>query len=239
MKMTRNLHGKMVLLLIKAQIVATFTSDSSRASIAALKGRIEALQGPCSCIIIQADLRDPATSKLIVEETIQAFGQHIDILVNNAAAEMNKPLEEVTIEDFDYIFHLNVRAPLLLTTAVKKYLRTGRIINISSVGSRTGFANFSLYSSSKAGLEGLTRSMAAELGRDGHTVNTVNPGPVQSDMLDNIPKDIVSMQKANTPIENRLGTVDDVAQIVAWLASEESRWITGQCISASGGYALY
>lgn len=229
----------MIQVLIHVQIVATFTTDSSRASIEALKGRIEALQGPSSCIIVQADLRDPATSKLIVEETVKAFGQHIDILVNNAAAEMKKPLEEVTIDDFDYVFHLNVRAPLLLTAEVKKYLRKGRVINISSVGSRTGYANFSLYSSSKAGLEGLTRSMAAELGRDGHTVNTVNPGPVQSGMLANIPEENFSMQKANTPIENRLGTVDDVAQIVAWLASEESRWITGQCISASGGYALY
>ncbi len=67
----------------------------------------------------------------------------------------------------------------------------------------------------------------------------MNPGPVQSEMLGNIPKDLVEMQKKLTPIENRLGTFDDIAQIVAWLASEESRWVTGQAISASGGFDMY
>jgi 3-oxoacyl-[acyl-carrier protein] reductase len=81
--------------------------------------------------------------------------------------------------------------------------------------------------------------LAAELGEEGHTVNAVNPGPVQSDLLENIPKEIVEMQKKQTPAGNRLGEVDDVAQIVAWLASEESRWITGQALSASGGLEMY
>jgi 3-oxoacyl-[acyl-carrier protein] reductase len=85
----------------------------------------------------------------------------------------------------------------------------------------------------------MTRCWAAELGGEGHTVNAVNPGPVQSQLLENIPKEIVEMQKAQTPVQNRIGTVDDVAQVVAWLASEESRWVSGQVISASGGWAMY
>jgi 3-oxoacyl-[acyl-carrier protein] reductase len=115
----------------------------------------------------------------------------------------------------------------------------GRIINIASVGARAGFAGLSLYCSSKAAMEGLSRSWAAELGHNGTTVNTVNPGPVQSEMLDNIPKDIVEAQKKATPIENRVGTVEEVSRVVGWLASEESGWITGQTISASGGWAMY
>ena len=114
-----------------------------------------------------------------------------------------------------------------------------RIINISSVGSRAGFSGLSVYCSSKAALEGLTRCWAAELSHNGTTVNAVNPGPVQSAMLDNIPKEIVAAQKAATPIEHRVGTAEEIAAIVGWLAGEESRWVTGQVLSASGGWAMY
>jgi 3-oxoacyl-[acyl-carrier protein] reductase len=129
---------------------------------------------------------------------------------------------------------------MLMTQAVLSHLRApGRIINISSVGARYGFRDLSIYCSSKATLEGLTRCWAAELGAAGHTVNAVNPGPVQTQLMDKIPKDYIEMQKAQTPVENRLGTVDDIAQIVAWLAGEGCRWISGQVLSAGGGWAIY
>ena len=88
-------------------------------------------------------------------------------------------------------------------------------------------------------MEGLTRCWAAELGKNGTTVNAVNPGPVQSEMLDNIPKDIVEMQKAQTPLQNRVGTVEEVAAVVCWLAGDDSRWVTGQTINVSGGWTMY
>lgn len=189
---------------------------------------------------IKADLRDVQSFADIVQHTRAAFGESIDILINNAGAEVVKGLQDITDEDFDFVYHLNVRAPMLLLGQVLPHLRApGRIISLGSVGARQGFKNLSLYCSSKAALEGLTRCWAAELGAKNHTANVVNPGPVQSDMLDKIPKDLVEMQKVLTPLENRLGTFDDIAQIVAWLASEESRWVTGQSISASGGYDMY
>jgi 3-oxoacyl-[acyl-carrier protein] reductase len=127
-----------------------------------------------------------------------------------------------------------------MAQAVQPHLRKpGRIINISSVGGRCGFSGFSIYGPSKAALEQLSRNLAAELGPDGHTVNSVAPGPVESDMLDKIPKELVEMQMKQTPCEHRLGNSDDVALIVAWLASEDSRWVTGQTISASGGFTMY
>lgn len=138
------------------------------------------------------------------------------ILINNAGCELNKPLTETTVDDFASVYDLNVRTPFLLTQAVIPHLPKngdGRIINISSVGSRSGFANLSLYCSSKAALEGLTRCCAAELGSQGHTVNAVAPGPVQSEMLDNIPREIVEMRKRTTPVQNRLGSMDDVARL--------------------------
>jgi len=177
-----------------------------------------------------------------VKELFKIDGKEmkIDILVNNAGTELVKGLGDITPEDFSKVYDLNVRGALLMTQAVLPYLPPrGRIVNISSVGSRSGFANLGLYCSSKAALEGLTRCWAAELGKNGVTVNALNPGPVQSEMLDNIPKDIVQRQKDSTPIENRVGTVEEVAMIVAWLAGEESRWVTGQTISASGGWAMY
>lgn len=130
---------------------------------------------------------------------------------------------------------------MLLVKAVQPHLRPGggRIINMSSVGGRAGFKGLSLYCSSKAALEGFTRCWAAELGSEGHTVNAVSPGPVETELLENIPREIVEMQKRMTPLENRVGTVDDIAQLVAWLASEESRWVSGQVLSASGGWAMY
>lgn len=126
-----------------------------------------------------------------------------------------------------------------MTKAVAPRLKApGRVINVSSVGARCGFEKLAIYSSSKAALEGLTRGLAAELGGDGTTVNAVAPGPTESDMLEDVPKDIVEIQLKMTPVQHRYGAADDIAQVVAWLAGEESRWISGQTISASGGYAM-
>ncbi|KAF5559406.1 hypothetical protein FPHYL_7094 [Fusarium phyllophilum] len=225
-----------------AKVVATYTSPNSEKLVKELSDKIASLDPASECIGVKADLKDESSPAEIVRQAVAAFGSQIDILVNNAGMELVKSHADITTSDFDSIFYLNVRAPLLLLQAVKPYLPLsggGRIINISSLGARCGFKNLSLYCASKAALEGLTRSWAAELGEEGHTVNAVNPGPVQSDLLDNIPKEIIEMQKKQTAAGNRLGEVDDVAQIVAWLASEESRWITGQALSASGGLEMY
>lgn len=116
----------------------------------------------------------------------------IDILVNNAATDSVKALPDISVADFNYVYDLNVRAPLLLTQAVLPVLRKpGRIINISSGGARGGYAMKTLYCSSKAALEGMTRCLAAELGADGTTVNCVDPGPVQTELMDLNPKGLV------------------------------------------------
>ena len=218
----------------------TFTSASSEESVDELVKRVEQLENGSAAAKIQVDLRQVDAAKTIVQASRSAFGDHIDILVNNAGAQLAKGLGDISVDDFSYVYDLNVRAVLLLSQEVLPFLRTpGRIINISSVGARSGLKDVSLYCSSKAAVEGMTRCFAAELGPLGHTVNTVNPGPVQTDILDGIPKDIVDMQKKLTPVENRLGTTDDIAQIVVFLAEENSRWITGQAISASGGLSMY
>jgi 3-oxoacyl-[acyl-carrier protein] reductase len=159
--------------------------------------------------------------------------------VNNAGVLAGKAITETTAEDYAAVFDINVRAPLLMTGAVVPHLRApGRVINISSVGSRSGPPKYALYAASKAALEGMTRSLAHELGDAGHTVNAVAPGPTESEMLDEVPKEITEIQFKMTAVQHRVGTVDDIARIVAWLASEDGRWISGQTISASGGYLM-
>ena len=218
----------------------TFTSPNSEKSVDELVARIEQLQNGSAAAKVQADLRQVDAPRKIVQATRSAFGDHIDILINNAGCELVRGLGDITVDDFSYVYDLNVRAVLLMSQEVLPYLRPpGRIINVSSVGARLGFKELSLYCSSKAAVEGMTRCFAAELGPQGHTVNAVNPGPVQTDVLDGIPKEIVEMQKKSTPVENRLGTTDDIAQIVGFLSEESSRWITGQAISASGGFSMY
>lgn len=217
-----------------------YASARSQDATEHLISNIIALENGSTAIKVRADLRLTAAPQNILQTHLNAFGTHVDILVNNAGCELVKGLGDITPEDFSYVFNLNVRAVVLMTQAVLPHLRSpGRIINVSSVGARCGFKDLSLYCSSKAAVEGLTRCHAAELGAKGHTVNSVNPGPVQTDLLNGIPKEIIEMQKKTTPAENRLGTTDDVAQIVAFLSEENSRWITGQAISASGGFAMY
>lgn len=160
--------------------------------------------------------------------------------MNNAAVQITRPLAEISQQDYEDVYNVNVRGVILMTQAVLPHMPPrSRIINISSVGGRAGFANLSLYTSSKAALEGLTRSWAGELGVNGTTVNAVAPGPVQSEMLDSIPKEILSAQKNSTPVETRLGTPQEVSNVVCWLAGEESAWVSGQTLNVSGGWTMY
>lgn len=221
------------------QVTLVYTSPKSKELTEKVAAEISSIGNGSNSAIVQADLKQLDAPDEIVAVTRKAFGDHIDILVNNAGVLFGKAITETTAEDYADIFDVNVRAPLLLTKAVVPYLRApGRIINMSSVGARACFPKMSLYAASKGALEGMTRSLAQELGDAGHTVNAVAPGPTESEMLDNVPKDIVRGQLKLTAVEHRVGTTDDIARIVAWLASEDAKWVSGQTISASGGFLM-
>ena len=221
-----------------AKVVITYSSDRSKTSVEELITQIKS-EANSSAIGVQCNLHSLEAPRQIIEASLRAFGPHIDILVNNAAMITDKFVQNITPEHFDDVFHLNARAPLLMVQAILPHLRApGRIVSISSVAAREKFPGVGTYAASKAALEGYTRTWATELGRDGTTVNAVNPGPVESEMLDQVATTIIDRQKQVTPVENRVGTAEEVAEIVAFLAEPRSSWVTGQCISASGGYLV-
>ncbi|KAF2755679.1 NAD(P)-binding protein [Pseudovirgaria hyperparasitica] len=219
-----------------AKVLVTYNSESSASKVERFATEI----GP-QIDSVQANLSDHKGPEKVVEAATNFFGEKsIDILVNNAAFLNNGALGEITRDDYDAVFNVNVAGTLFLTQAIRPHLRpAARIINISSVGARMANVGMSLYTASKAALNGLTRVWASELGHDGTTVNAVCPGPVQSDMLDLVPAEIKELQRKETPVEQRFGEDRDIAGVVSWLAEERSRWVTGQVISASGGYAKY
>lgn len=225
-----------------AKVCITYTSASSESKTTDLISQVKGLSNGAEMIAVRADAADEQSPSRIVDETTKAFGSDIDILVNNAAVEIHPELSKVTKADFDHVYHINVLHPLLLTQAVLPHLRKpGRVINVSSVGARIGVPQMSLYSSSKAAIEGLTRALAAELGDkvEGTTVNSIAPGPIVSDMLDGIPENVKNAQRDATPVAKRFGEPKEVANTVAWLVSPEASWISGQVINVSGGWTMY
>ncbi|KAI6316486.1 hypothetical protein MCOR30_009300 [Pyricularia oryzae] len=226
-----------------ASVILHYASPSSQANVEAVCAEIASLPHKPGTSRFRADLSSASgASTLLAEIKAQRGGDsfRLDILVNNAGASKAVPLARITAADYEATYGLNVRGPLLVTQAVLPHLNPrSRIVNVSSVGARAGYPSLSLYCSSKAALEGLTRVWAAELGADGTTVNCVAPGPVESDMLDLIPQELVRSQRMRTPVEKRTGRVDEVARVVTWLCGEASGWVSGQTISASGGYAMY
>ncbi|MCJ1429972.1 hypothetical protein MMC29_007887, partial [Sticta canariensis] len=154
-----------------------------------LVSKIKALDNGSSAIKVRADLGQIESPEQIVEAARSAFGEHIDILINNAAIGQHKTITE----SMAVVLHL--RAP-------------GRIINIGSLAASIGMAGFSIYSATKGALVALTRSLAAELGPAGHSVNCVNPGVVMTDAVDTLPPGYIEANKALTPMENRSGQVE-------------------------------
>lgn len=174
--------------------------------------------------------------KVMIDEIIKEFGR-IDILVNNAGITKDGLMLRMTDEDFDRVIDVNLKGTFNCTKYVSKYMlkqKSGKIINISSVVGLSGNAGQVNYSASKAGIIGITKSAAKELSSRGITVNAVAPGYVDTDMTkvlsDNIRNEILK----NIPLQ-RMGNVEDISNCVAFLASEDASYITGQVISVDGG----
>lgn len=188
-------------------------------------------------IAVKANVTSKQDTELLFTE-IKKLGK-IDILVNNAAIAVNGSLEESNLDQFDQVFSINVKGVVAITLAALPLINDGgRIINISSGAARASLANFGFYSATKAALEALTRCWSQELGKRQITVNAIAPGTTQTDMLEQgLTKEAQQAFIDKTAL-GRVGQPADIADVVAFFASDDSRWITGKTIDCDGGLAL-
>ncbi len=188
---------------------------------------------------VQCDVSDYAACGKMVEELIASYG-HIDILVNNAGITRDNLILKMSEEEFDAVLNTNLKGTFHTIRHLSRYFvkqRAGRIINLSSVSGVMGNAGQANYSASKAGVIGLTKSVARELARRGITCNAVAPGYIETEMTAQMPEAAKEAVKQQIPLQ-RTGTVWDIAEVVAFLASEKASYITGQVISVDGGMSI-
>ncbi len=175
----------------------------------------------------------------MVEWVIRRY-KKIDVLVNNAGIAQQKLFTDITSSEWDAMIDTNLKSMFLVTKAVLPYMiheKSGKIINISSVWGMCGASCEVHYSAAKAGVIGFTKALAKEVGLSNITVNCVAPGVIQTDMLNAFSSDELTALKEETPL-GMLGTPDDVAKAVAFLASEDANFITGQVLSPNGGFVI-
>ena len=205
-----------------------------RARDAAAAAAVEAIRAAGGhAIAVRADAGDVAAIRHLFDEAAHNFGPP-DIVVANAGSLVAKPLAEATLQDFEAGFMTNARGTFLTFSEAARRIRDGgRIIGLSSVLVRIGRPGIGLYTASKAAIEQFAHVLARELGPRGITVNVVAPGATDTEMLPETSRRTVPQM---TPL-GRIGRPDDIADVVAFLASEAARWISGQVIGANGGIA--
>jgi 3-oxoacyl-[acyl-carrier protein] reductase len=213
-----------------ANVAITYTKGAEAA--AAVVKEIEGAGG--KAIAIQADATDAAAVQAAVEKTVATF-KGLDILVNNAGTAIPKPFEEATLEELDRVLDLNIRGVFVATQAALKHLKSGgRIIMIGScVGERTLTPGLAAYSATKGAVKMFTQGLSREVGSRGITVNNVQRGPIDTE-LNPASGDWATPQKAVTAL-NRYGKPEEVAALVAFIASPESSYITGANLTVDGG----
>ncbi|TCU75675.1 3-oxoacyl-[acyl-carrier protein] reductase [Tissierella praeacuta] len=189
--------------------------------------------------IFKADVSKRNEVDSMINFCIEEFNS-IDVLINNSGISQSKLFTDITDEDLDNMINVNLKSVFYCTQAALKYMlpkKKGKIINISSIWGIIGSSCEVHYSATKAGIIGLTKSLAKELGPSNIQVNSVAPGVIQTEMLSPYNEDELNVLKENTPLM-RLGTPYDIANCVLFLASHNADFITGQIISPNGGFVI-
>ena len=191
------------------------------------------------CLTVQGDVTNFEDCKKMIESAIKEFGK-IDVLINNAGITKDMLLARMKEEDFKQVIDVNLVGTFNMTKNVISYMmkaRSGRIINISSVVGISGNAGQTNYSASKAGIIGFTKSLAKEVASRNILVNAVAPGFIETQMTDVLKQEVKEEIAKNIPLR-RMGTPEDVANVVKFLAGEQSSYITGQVINVDGGMLM-
>jgi 3-oxoacyl-[acyl-carrier protein] reductase len=190
-------------------------------------------------LAIQGDVRDPESAETVVKAALEAFGK-IDILVNNAGVTRDDLIMRMSADAWREVLETNLFGAFWMTKAITRPMlkaRAGRIVNITSVSGQAGQMGQANYSSAKAGLIGLTKATARELASRGITVNAVAPGFVLTELTQGLPDALKDEITSRTPL-GRFGTTEEVADAVAFLASDEAGYITGQVLAVDGGLVM-
>jgi 3-oxoacyl-[acyl-carrier protein] reductase len=191
------------------------------------------------CVAVQADVTQPDAAEALVKAALDAFGK-VDILVNNAGITRDDLIMRMKPEDWRDVLETNLFGAFWTLKAVTRPMlraKSGRIINITSVSGQAGQMGQANYSSAKAGLIGLTKASARELGSRGITVNAVAPGFVLTELTEGLADEWKQRITEQTPL-GRFGTVEEIAYAVAFLASDEAAYITGQVLAVDGGLVM-
>ena len=223
-------------------IILTYNSNRKEAEKAAEEIRIKGVQAS----VLQLNTADTSTLDSFVASVAAVLKSHfegakLDYLVNNAGIGINKPFTEVTMDDFDLVMNIHLKSVFFLTQKTLPFLNdNGAIVNVSTGLARFSLPGHSVYAAMKGGVETLTRYQAKELGVRGIRVNVIAPGAIETDFGGGHVRDNADANKfvASQTALGRVGLPDDIGRVVAFLCSDEARWITGQRLEVSGGMFL-
>jgi 3-oxoacyl-[acyl-carrier protein] reductase len=236
---SRGIGRAIALELGRCGAAVVVNARSQQGAAEAVRDEILALGTTQQVATIHADVAQPADVERLVKQTQAAFGA-IDIVVNNAGITRDNLLLRMKDDEWDAVIDTNLRGVYLLTKAVLRPMmkaRRGRIINVTSVVGLTGNAGQANYAAAKAGLIGFTKSVAREMASRGITANAIAPGWIETDITKNLSDEIKNAALAAIPL-GRLGQPNDVAGMVAFLASDAAAYITGQTIAIDGGMTM-
>lgn len=226
--------GRSISLALSAAGATIVAMDMDQAATDAVVAELIAAGGNAIAVVGNVTVADDADK--MIDVAMKEFGR-VDILVNNAGITRDGIFLRMKDEDWDAVLNVNLKGAFLCSRAASKVMakqRTGRIINIASIVGQMGNAGQANYCASKAGLIGLTKSNARELAKRNITVNAVAPGFIATAMTDALPEKVKADLTAQIPME-RLGTADDIANAVLFLASESAGYITGHVLAVNGG----
>jgi 3-oxoacyl-[acyl-carrier protein] reductase len=234
---SRGIGRAIVLRLARQGADVAFSFRGNQAAADDTVREVEALGH--KAVAVQGDATDPASAEALVKAALEAFGK-VDILVNNAGITRDDLIMRMTSDMWREVLETNLFGAFYAIKAVTRPMlkaRAGRIVNITSVSGQAGQMGQANYSSAKAGLIGLTKATARELASRGITCNAVAPGFVLTELTESLPDDLKAQITERTPL-GRFGTPEEIADAVAFLASDEARYITGQVLAVDGGLVM-